>query len=307
MKSLMPVIFRDDETVSPDRMNEVFGGLKRELADTIARRYSYWPVVVPFNAVANADAAGEKLYKFKPPVACDIIGVELYVAGPSDTWSVSCDLDGVDSVSVSSVTGGARATGGGLGHCPADTEVTFTLSQSGLTDATNVVLVIHTRCDRHQGAPPSTFSRPVFSSGVTPDASTVSTALSQVDADLSTDAGNDVELRAVVLSWRNLGASIASTKASQYAPSGGRRLARIAIANAFSGTGSVRVRVYDEGAAQVGFAVSSTSTYALGDSDPDDIQDVDDIDDESDDYVATIDISSGSPTLTRTHVTLYFT
>lgn len=156
-KLFVPHVFRAGDTVDPRQVNENALAVHSHFLRMMEDRYNYFSVLLPFGLLANGENAKEFEVPVRIPFAADIVSAEMSLysmadgSGSDTDVSVTCSLDGWNTLTAtldeSDTTTRQSAFSAQSVTIPADTEVTFTLSDPGANNSALAYVVLHCRYD----------------------------------------------------------------------------------------------------------------------------------------------------------------
>lgn len=220
MKALIPHYWRGGDTLSDTAVNENLRAIAGDVGRSQARRYTYCSVVIPIDGVANTDTEAERTVPFPRPksganaFSVDVVGVEMVIfASTGATWTATVTDENSRTVTLSVDTAGATTEAYTSSSIPlqissAD-DLRFVLSASAANTVTRGFLVIHCRMDRHQqdGATLTTYTPTLFGPSSSTAGSTLDAQLTAAQAAVTSDEGNDDDMRCVCVMANDLAAS----------------------------------------------------------------------------------------------------
>ena len=219
MKAIIPHKFGTGDVLADVDVNENLRAIARDVGRSQARRYTYCSVVIPIDGVANTDTAAERTVPFPRPTSLgdsfnvDVVGVELVIfATAGVTWTATVTDENSRTVTLEVDTAGATTEAYAASNIPlqissAD-DLRFVLSASGASTVTRGYLVVHCRMDRHQqdGATLTTYTPSLITAASSTAGSTLDAELTAAQAAVSSDEGNDDDMRCVCVMANDLAA-----------------------------------------------------------------------------------------------------
>ncbi|MEK9725524.1 MAG: hypothetical protein VW405_18880, partial [Rhodospirillaceae bacterium] len=265
---MVPLVFRDEATLSPDDLNTVLEHTSREIEASVSQRWFHSMCILPFDSIASTDGSAETTIKIRPPFDVDVVSAEFYGCGTSsETFTVSCDATGAQDLAITGAgaTTIASDTSGAAFSLAADTTYTWTLAGTGTWTLTRGWVVLHLRGDRHAGSPP-THNITRFADGDSPDASVFKTqATASLASAATTDAANAGKHTIWVGGWRN--AQVVTPGEKLWLPAAGRVIDSADFYATDGAATSCNATLYDEAAGSLVALSVTCSTTATLDSD----------------------------------------
>lgn len=277
MKAIPTQFWRSGEILSPTSIRRQMDGMVRDVDEASDLRYTYSQFIVPFMSLQNSDSSAVRSIYIKPPFACDVLSVELAVAG-DDTAGGDCTftlsatgITGWEDVTVVNGSQSAfeRTRSVQRGSIANGQEVAFTLSGSTASWITNhAYAIVSIRTDRWGGQRTRQLVPPLLKSGVITDFTTVNAQWSNYYNDAEAQASNALDHRIIIVPCisKLAAASVASgTHRIQHTlPAMGAVLGTVDYGLVRAASDQVDFNVLDEAAASLGSAAQTLTGTGTG-------------------------------------------
>jgi hypothetical protein len=220
MKALIPHRFGTGDVLSGTEVNTNLRAIARDVGRSQARRYTYCSVIIPIDGVVDTDTAAERTVPFPRPVnganafSVDVVGVELSIyAATGATWTATVTDENSRTVVLSVVTAGALVEAYDASNVPLQissaADLRFVLSASAANTVVRGYLTLHCRMDRHQqdATTLTAYTPGLVSASTSTAGSVLDTELTAAQAAVTSDEGNDDDMRCVCVMANDLAAT----------------------------------------------------------------------------------------------------
>lgn len=266
MKAYKPYVFLPGETLSPSKVWANLRRLSLDVKSSMDRRYTYSSFVLDFSGLTDTSTAAEKRYSFTPPLAFDIVGMELevYAASPLTSVSLVVTRSGLTSPVLAADVLGATTRSYTVSNfnfdAPASGQVSFTLTTNASSTPwtlTSCKVIVHVRTDRgNDGANYDPYIPNLngnVNTGVLTSHTTLNTEFTSLAAAVARDTAHSSCMRMEMRTWRNIAAGAFTTDMDRWKlPAAGRASAQISGGVVCPNTSSVRFSWNDKTGAELG-------------------------------------------------------